>query len=545
MERIVKKNDIVRLEIEDMLPDGNGVGKINGYVIFVPRTCKGDIIDCRIIKVGVNKSYGKIERIITPSKDRIEIDCPAFKSCGGCVYRHISYDLEKEIKLNMVNQNFKRIGCINIECNEILSPKQIRYRGKAEYPCTLVDGHVKFGFYARGSHRVIPCADCLLQPIEYCKIVNCIETFCDKYKLEPYDEETRQGIIRHLYIRSGIETGDIMVCLVINNDYLGFEDELISSLISIELNIKSIVIDINKKDSNVILSNNYKVIYGKDYIEDILCGLKFKINPLSFFQVNHNGAEILYNKVKEYANPQKDDILLDLYCGTGTIGLTMANDVNTLYGVEIIEKAIENAKENAKENNINNSEFFCSDAGKAASKFIDEGLKPNIIIVDPPRSGCDNITLDSIMKMKPEKIVMVSCNSSTAARDCKILSENGYLVKNITAVDMFPRTGHVETVVLLGKENADDHIKISLDMSSLENNIGGHATYKEIKEYVKEHFDLNVSTLNIAQIKDKYEIIERDNYNLPKNQNTKIPNCTEEKERAIIETFKYYGMIDI
>lgn len=452
MKPNVKKNDLIELYIEDLLPDGNGVGKKDGFVIFVPRTCIGDRIVARIIKVGVSRAYAKIESIIEPSKSRIEIDCPVFKSCGGCVYRHLDYEVEKEIKKNIVEQNFKRIGGFDLKCEGIKSPIINRYRGKAEYPCALINGKVKFGFYARGSHRLIPCCDCLLQPQFYASIVSIVEDWCNDYSIEPYNEETKSGLLRHLYIRSGKVTGDIMVCLVVTNKMVPNIDKLIEKLCDYSKDVKSIVIDINNQDINKILSNNYNVVYGKDYIEDVLCGLKFKINPLSFFQVNHDCAKLLYNTAKEYSTLNSDDILLDLYCGTGTIGLSMANNVKSIVGVEIIDKAIENAIENAKNNNIHNSTFICSDAGKAATKLSNDGLNPNIIVLDPPRSGCDKETIDSIIKMKPERIVMISCNSSTAARDTKLICDsNLYSLSKYCAVDMFPRTGHVETVVLMNR----------------------------------------------------------------------------------------------
>lgn len=451
MKPNIKKNDIFELEITDMLPDGNGVAKKDGFVIFVPKTAVGDIARIKILKVGVSRAYGKSIEIVKPSSDRIPIDCKAYKNCGGCVFRQLSYDKELELKKNIVTQNFRRIGGFDIECSTILSPIQNRYRGKAEYPCAKTkDGCVKFGFYQRGTHTVIPCEDCILQPEIYSEIVSYTESFCDKYKVEPYDETTKNGVLRYLYIRNGYKTGQVMVCLVLAKDKFVHEKEFIEGLKK-TADIRSVIIVLNNKNTNVILTDNYRVIYGKDYIEDELCGLKFKINPLSFFQVNNEGAEVLYGKVKEFADLKGDEFLLDLYCGTGTIGLSMAKNVRQLIGVDVVEQAIKNAKDNAKTNGIENASFICSDAGKAAESFKNQDLKPDVIVIDPARSGCDELAINSILAMKPEKIVMVSCNSATAARDAEMFCKEDYLIKKIIAVDMFPRTGHCELVVSMSR----------------------------------------------------------------------------------------------
>lgn len=462
-----KKNDIVRLEIMDITPEGAGVGRTDGYVLFVFGTAPGDIIDALVMKVGKSFGYAKVVNIITPSPYRTDGDCPVFGRCGGCVFRHIKYEKELEIKKNTVNENLKRLGGLDIECEKIIpSPQENGYRNKAQYPAAIIDGKMRFGFYSRHSHRVAPCEKCPLQPDFYADIVITVEKFCDDNGITAYDEETGKGLLRHLYIRDGRKSGEVLVCLVATGEIPNV-GRLIKMLTGQSENIKSIVLNINKKDTNVILSSECRTLWGKDTISDILCGLEFEISPRSFYQVNHDGAEKLYGMAAEFAEPEEKTVL-DLYCGTGTIGLSMAQRAKRIIGAEIIPEAVENAKNNAKRNGIKNAEFICADAGEAAEKLAESGLLPDVIIVDPPRAGCSEQTLSAIAKMAPERVVMVSCDSATAARDCKRLSELGYRAEKAVAVDMFARTGHVETVVLLSQLCANNHIEIDLKIDELD-----------------------------------------------------------------------------
>lgn len=449
----LKKNDLVTLEIIDLTPEGAGVGKQDGYVIFVPKTAVGDIITAKILKPLTAYAYGKCEAVLVPSGDRCEPACPVFSKCGGCLFRHIRYEAELRIKKGWVEENFKRIGSLPISCSAILPSPQIDgYRNKAQIPCgTDASGQPVFGFFAPHSHRIIPCGRCLLGPSFYPPLLHCVADWMRQYGIEPYNEETHTGAVRHLFIRDGRASGEIMVCMVANADFLPHTDVLTDRLRKENPNVVSILLNVNKKPGNRILGEKNITLWGKDTITDILCGLTFDISPLSFYQVNHDAAELLYRTAADMAALSGRETLLDLYCGVGTIGLSMANRAAHLIGVEIVPEAVENARQNAARNGIQNAEFICADAGKAADQLARRGLSPDVVILDPPRRGCGIDALDAVLHMSPEKIVMISCNSATAARDCAYLSERGYSISQLCAVDMFPRTGHVETVVSLIK----------------------------------------------------------------------------------------------
>ncbi len=441
----MKKNDIVKIDIIDMTVDGSGVGKYEGMAVFVPLTAVGDTASVRILKVKKSYAYGKVEEILIPSNARIENDCPSFKSCGGCVYRHISYEKECEIKQNKVYSAIKRIGGIDLEPKEIIPSNRIsHYRNKEQLPVS-VSG--KFGFFAKHSHRVIECESCKLQPEIFDKISGSVSEFLTLYNIKPYNEENHTGLFRHLYIRIAEKTGEILVCAVINGNTLPFADEFIKVLKGVcGENLKSVQINKNKEKTNVILGKECEVLYGENYITDILCGVKVRISPLSFYQVNRDMAECLYEKAAEYAECENKNVL-DLYCGAGTIGLSMAKRAKSIVGVEIIPEAVEDAKFNAKNNGIENARFICADAAKAAEILKAEGYKPDVVIVDPPRKGCDEALLETIANgFSPERVVYVSCDSATLARDAKFLEEKGYKLIEYTPVDLFPRTAHCETI---------------------------------------------------------------------------------------------------
>ena len=451
---MLKKNDIVTLTITDLTNEGMGVAKLDGYVLFVPKTAIGDVISARVLKTLTSHGFAKMEEIITPSPDRQEVDCPVFSKCGGCLFRHITYEAELAIKKSWVDGHFKRIGKLDIACDTILpSPEENGYRNKAQIPCGKdAEGKPSFGFFASHSHRIIPCENCALQPDFYTDIVKTVENWMNENKIEPYDEETHRGILRHLFIRDGRVSGEMMVCLVANTDKLPHAKKLVTSLLKTDPQIASIILNVNKKPGNEILGKTCITLYGKEGITDTLCGLSFDISPLSFYQVNHDGAEILYKTAADFAELSENDILLDLYCGVGTIGLSMAGKAKKLIGVEVIPAAVENAKKNAKKNGVENAEFICADAGEAAEKLAADGIRPDVVVIDPPRKGCGDEVVSAMQKMSPRRIVMVSCNSATAARDCAKLAEIGYIPTKMRAVDMFPRTGHVETVVCLKRQ---------------------------------------------------------------------------------------------
>lgn len=450
----LKKNDIIKLEITGMTSEGSGVGRCDGIAVFVTGAAVGDMLNVRIIKTSKNYAIGKIESIITPAKSRINPDCPVFSSCGGCTYRHISYDEELRIKRQKVIDAIVRIGGLSEEIvGDIVGAQRCDgYRNKAQLPIGLSrDGEYITGFYAYHSHRIISFDSCALQPPIFDKVCDVFKQWCKIFKPQPYNEITHKGLLRHLYIRYGEASKEVMVCLVINGNKIDGELEFAQMLKDNIDGFKSLVININRDKTNVILGKKCRTVYGCDYITDTLCGLKFTISPLSFYQVNRTQAQRLYELAAEYAALTGDEILLDLYCGTGTIGLTMAHKAKKLIGVEIIPQAIENAKKNAALNGITNAEFICGDAADAAVELKKREESPDIIIVDPPRKGLSAPLIDTISEFAPKRVVYVSCDCATLARDIKIFGEKGYEVLKLTPVDLFPRTAHVESVALLTK----------------------------------------------------------------------------------------------
>lgn len=451
---MLRKNDIAEIEITGTTAEGSGVGRYDGIAIFVPQTAQGDTVRVRIVKVCKNYCFGKIEEIVTPSPARISPDCPNFRQCGGCVYRHISYEEECRIKRQKVDDAVRRIGGFDLACEDILaSPCPDRYRNKAQLPCVRdSESKMRFGFYATHSHRVIPLEDCLLQPAEFASIVKAFGEFCDITKAVPYDETTGKGRVRHLYIRRSNETGEIMVCIVVNGNGLHEEELLVEMLRKACPDIVSVVININREKTNVILGSKCRTVWGRETIREKIAGVELEISPLSFVQVNPVQTSRLYARAAEYAALGRGETLLDLYCGAGTIGLSMAKEAGQVIGVEIVPQAIENARKSAQMSGINNARFICADALEASEQLRDEGIKPDVIMLDPPRKGLDERLVPIIAGMNAKRIVYVSCDCATLARDMKRLSEYGYKPMRLSAVDMFPRTAHVESVALLSRE---------------------------------------------------------------------------------------------
>ncbi len=446
----MRKNDIIELLITAISSEGSGIGRYEGCAVFVPMTAIGDRIKAKILKVKSNCAFGKIEEILEQSPNRIECDCGVFTKCGGCVLRHITYEAELKFKEQKVYDAIKRIGGIDKTPMKIVCDNPDRYRNKAQYP---IAEDYTVGFYANHSHRIIGAEDCLLQPEVFKSIVNCFTDFAKKHKLSVYNEETGRGLLRHLYIRQGAVSKEIMVCPVINGENLPFGDQLVCLLKdTVGDDFKTLVLNINKAKTNVILGERCKILYGDGVIFDQLCGVKVRINPLSFYQVNHDMAEGLYEKAKEYAQPN-GKCVLDLYCGAGTIGLSLAKDAKQIIGVEIIPEAITDAEYNAEINGIKNARFITADAENAAEMLKKEGIKPDTVIVDPPRKGCTEELLKTIANgLAPDRLVYVSCDPATLARDIKILVSLGYELIEYTPFDLFPRTHHVETVALLSRQ---------------------------------------------------------------------------------------------
>ncbi len=449
----MKKNDLVNLEIIDTTLQGAGVGKIDGLTVFVDSAVTGDIVVAHILKVKSNCAFAKIHEIIMPSNDRIENNCKSFPQCGGCSFRHIDYKKELLIKELNVKNNLKRIGTVEPELEPIVGLTEQGYRNKAQYPVAFDNGQLKIGFFAGHSHRVVDCDECQLQPAEFSEAVLKFKEFILENNISVYNEAEHKGLVRHIYFRKANVTGEIMVCLCLNGKELPNQAEFIRRMQSVfGENLKSAVLNFNLDKTNVIMGQECKTIYGDGFITDILCGVKVRISPLSFYQVNHDMAEKLYKKAAEYAEPNGKTVL-DLYCGAGTIGLSMANSAKKIIGVEIIPEAIEDAKHNAELNSFTNVDFICGDAANTAKDFNENNIKPDVVIVDPPRKGCEIELIRTIAEdFKPDRVVYVSCDPSTLARDCKVFKELNYKTVKAATFDMFPRTRHVETIVCLCKQ---------------------------------------------------------------------------------------------
>ncbi len=444
------KNQKIELEIDSFSSEGSGVGRYENMAVFVSGAAAGDRALVHIIKVKKTYAIGKAVKILRASKDRTASDCEAFSSCGGCAFRHINYSAELEMKKEKVENAFLRIGGIDKKVDEMIGADEVsRYRNKAEYPLGF-DKELKVGFYALHTHRIVNCNDCVLQPEVFSEIVKIIRKWIVAYGITVYDGETGKGLLRHIYIRQGAVSEEIMVCLVINGHSLPKKEKLLEELLTVE-NIKSVVININRERTNVILGKECQTIWGDDYIYDTLCSVKVRLSPLSFYQINHAQAQKLYERAKEYAQLTGKEILVDMYCGAGTIGLSMADSCSKIIGVEIIKQAVEDAKTNAKLNNIENAEFICADAAEAALTLKKRNINPDVIVLDPPRKGCDEKLIETVCNIAPDRVVYVSCDPATLARDCKRFEQLGYGIEKLTAVDLFPRTIHVECAALLKK----------------------------------------------------------------------------------------------
>ncbi len=451
----MKKNDIYEAEIIDYTNEGSGICKINGIAVFVPAVAAGDKARIRIVKTAKNYAFGKLEELLEPSPDRVCSDCEIFVRCGGCSFRHISYASELAFKRKFVADALTRIGGADSSLiGEIVgADTPDHYRNKAQLPITLdSDGKVRVGFFAPRSHRVIPLDTCQLQAEVFNDAIGVFLDWANRMNLPPYDEQTHSGILRHLYLRYAFRTNELMVCVVANAHELRKEKQLVQMLTEKLPALKTVVLNTNTEKTNVITGKQCRTLYGDGYITDELCGLRFRISPLSFYQVNRDQAERLYTLASELAGLKGNETLLDLYCGTGTIGLSMAHKVGKLIGVEIIPQAIEDARRNAAENGITNAEFICADAAEAAIRLHQRGLHPDCVILDPPRKGCDSALIETVVRMSPQRIVYVSCNAATLARDIKLFAENGYSLQQAIPVDMFPRTNHVECVVCIQRK---------------------------------------------------------------------------------------------
>ena len=535
------KNQEHTVTIEGYGEGGMGVARIDGRVVFVHGALRGEKCRVLILKTLKSVAFAKVLEVLEPSSERIESDCPYFPRCGGCTYRHIRYEEELRLKRQRVQDNLSRIGGSDVTVEEILGAQDtLRYRNKAQYPVSK-DGAV--GFYRARTHEVIECEHCLLVRPEADAAAEALREYMQSCRVAGYDEKTGRGLIRHLYVRSNA-AGESLICVLVNGDKLPKEDRLVALLRDACPKCTGIVLGTNTKKGNVILGNRYRTLWGSDRLEDTLCGKTFRLSVPSFYQVNRVQAERLYAKAIEFADLTGQETVLDLYCGAGTITLALSDHAKKVLGAEIVPEAIDDARENAARNGVKNAEFFCGDASDVAKKLARENLRPDVITVDPPRKGLAADVVESIAAMQPQRVVYVSCDSATMARDVKRLADLGYTARRACAVDMFPRADHVETVCLLSKLQSKEHIEIEVKMDELDlTSAESKATYEEIREYVFEHTGLKVSHLYIAQVKQKYGIIERENYNKPKSEDTRQPQCPPEKEKAITEALKHFGMI--
>lgn len=547
----LQKNQILTLRIERLSSDGSGVAhSADGEAVFVPGTAPGDEARVRIVKDCGRYAFGILDELLTPSPDRIPVDCPVAGPCGGCSLRHLDYAAELRAKQESVLDAFRRIGGLEVPVLDILpSPDVDRYRNKVQFPVGIDKNGVPcIGFYAGRTHRIVPCPDCKLQPSVLNEIGNALCAFFAQQGIRPYDEQSGKGLVRHIFLRRGAHSGQIMVCLVCTRAKLPHAEQLCTALRGQFPAISTILLNVNAKNTNVILGSENHILYGPGYIEDTLCGVPVRLGPLSFYQVNTLAAERLYGVAAQYAQLTPDDTLLDLYCGMGTIGLSMAEQCRELIGVEIVPEAIESAKANAArmgEAVAAKSRFFCADAGQAATQLAAEGLHPDIVMLDPPRKGCDEATLSAVVRMAPRRVVYVSCNPATAARDAAWLEQNGYHAEKVQPVDLFPRTKHCECVIALSKGEIDSKkVRVEFSLEGMDTSgLQKGATYPEIKARVLEQTGLKVSSLYISQVKQKCGLEVRENHHKAKSENVKQPQCPKEKEDAIVEALKHFQMI--
>ena len=567
-----KKNDLITVTIEDIGSDGEGIGKVDGFTLFVKDAVIGDTVQAKIMKSKKHYAYARLEKVVTPSSFRVKPECAFHRQCGGCQIQALSYEEQLQFKQQKIRNNLIRIGGFSPEFVDMrMEPivgmeNPFHYRNKAQYPVGYDrEDNLITGFYAGRTHSIISNTDCCLGAPVNKQILEMILEHMRTYHVTAYDESTGEGLIRHILIRTGFTSGEIMVCLVINTrakqEFIPGQGELLAKLAQIK-GMTSVSVSINREKTNVIMGTEIHTIWGEPTISDTIHvrnmkeegypftghELTFKISPLSFYQVNPVQTEKLYSLALEYAGLTGQETVWDLYCGIGTISLFLADKAKQVYGVEIIPQAIEDARENAKRNHVENATFFIGKAEEVLPQQAAQADKchPDVIVVDPPRKGCDPVCLSTMLQMRPERIVYVSCDSATLARDLKILCDGGYEIQRIRGVDQFAQTVHVETVCLLSKlHEAKHHVNVTLDIDELDlTSAESKATYEEIKSYVAKHNDgMKVSNLYIAQIKQKHGIIERENYNKPKSEKGGQPECPKEKEIAIEEALKYFQMI--
>ena len=543
---MLTKNGIYEATVTDYTAEGQGVAHVEGCAVFLPNAIAGERVRLRIEKAQKTWAAGKIVEILEKSPHRCNRECPVAKLCGGCDFWHMDYGEETRLKAERVRNCLNRLGGEALSELPILAaPTCYGYRNKAQYPVAAKKGRAYAGFFRAGTHDVVENRRCLILPEETDAVKDAVMDYVNQFRIPVYDEASHKGLLRHIYVRRGAVSGQILVCLVCNGQRLPRVDALLERLKKIP-GFTTLVLGVNTKKGNAVLGDKFITLFGPGYIEDTLCGLTFRLSPRSFYQVNHHQAQRLYETAISLAGITKNDTVLDLYCGVGTITLAMAGSAGKVIGVEVIPQAVEDAKDNARRNGITNAEFFCGDAGQAALELEKNGVCPDVVVVDPPRKGLSADTIEALHRMAPRRIVYVSCDPATLARDVALLKERGYRLTSATAADLFPRCAHVETVVLLSKGEIDSkNIRVEFSLEDMDmSEFQDGATYPQIKAYVLEHTGLKVSSLYISQVKKKCGLEVGKNYNLPKSEDARqAPNCPPEKENAIREALQYFGMI--
>ena len=536
------KNQVHTVTITGYSAEGLGVARIDGQVVFVHGGIRGEVCTVRILKVLKQLAFGRVEEILEESPARRAPDCPHFPACGGCALRHISYAEELDAKRQWVEDALRRVGGVETEVGILGADAVDGYRNKAIFPVSPAG---QAGFYRARSHDVIPAVDCRLQTPQANAVAQAVEAYLREEGVPAYDERSGQGLLRHIYIRTS-QVGRTLVCLAVNGASLPREAALAERIRRACPQVIGVVLNTNTRDTNVVLGDAYRTIWGEDTLTDTLCGLSVRLSVPSFYQVNRAQAERLYQKAVEFAGLTGCETVLELYCGAGTITMVMARHAAQVIGAEIVPEAVENAQANARANGVENVSFLTGDAGAVAAKFAAEHLQPDVVVVDPPRKGLEDGVATSIAAMGPERVVYVSCNPGTLARDVKRFRGEGYSLVRAAAVDMFPRTVHVETVVLLSKGEIDSQ-KVRVEFSLEDMDMSGFqkgATYGQIKAYVLEKFGLKVSSLYISQVKRKCGLEVGENYNQPKSENAKVPTCPPEKEKAIRAALEHFQMLE-
>ncbi|HGD0549335.1 TPA: 23S rRNA (uracil(1939)-C(5))-methyltransferase RlmD [Streptococcus agalactiae] len=542
---MLHKNDIIETEISDISHEGMGIAKVDGFVFFVENALPGEIIKMRILKLRKRIGYGKVEEYLTTSPHRNEGLDYTYLRTGIADLGHLTYEQQLLFKQKQVADNLYKIAHIS---DVLVEPTlgmtiPLAYRNKAQVPVRRVDGQLETGFFRKNSHTLVSIEDYLIQEKEIDALINFTRDLLRKFDVKPYDEEQQSGLIRNLVVRRGHYTGQLMLVLVTTRPKIFRIDQMIEKLVSAFPSVVSIMQNINDRNSNVIFGKEFRTLYGSDTIEDQMLGNTYAISAQSFYQVNTEMAEKLYQKAIDFSDLNSEDIVIDAYSGIGTIGLSVAKQVKHVYGVEVVEKAVSDAKENATRNGITNSTYVADSAENAMAKWLKEGIKPTVIMVDPPRKGLTESFVYSAAQTKADKITYISCNSATMARDIKLFEELGYHLVKIQPVDLFPMTHHVETVCLLTRKNVAGYVNVDIDVKELKRDkLPPKATYKQIQAYVLDKYGLKVSTLNIATVKDELGLEKQFSYEKGGMAAKNRPQCPKEKRDAIVDAFRYFKM---